>query len=112
MMEMQEHRRRLQGAEGEELLSIYQRRGSVLCACGKPCEEHDITEDFMRPCPDGTYTDFREATESVLYRELKHLVTLLEWREKQGLPLHIPGLATLNGARAAIRLYEADRKAS
>jgi hypothetical protein len=36
-----------------------------------------------------------------LYRELRHLVRLLEPLESSG-ELNVPGLATLNGARAAI----------
>lgn len=37
-----------------------------------------------------------------LYRELAHLVRLLESLEKDG-GLEVPGLATLNGARMALR---------
>jgi hypothetical protein len=37
-----------------------------------------------------------------LYRELAHLVRLLEPLEKEG-GLDVPGLATLNGARAALK---------
>lgn len=40
-----------------------------------------------------------------LYKELKHLVKLLEPLEQSG-GLQVPGLATLNGARAALK--EAD----
>lgn len=41
-----------------------------------------------------------------LYRELVHLVRLLEPLERDG-GLDVPGLATLNGARAAIAKAEA-----
>lgn len=40
-----------------------------------------------------------------LLRELKHLVRLLEPLERDG-GLNVPGLATLNGARAAIAKAE------
>ena len=36
-----------------------------------------------------------------LYEELQHLVTLIQPLEREG-DLHIPGLATLNGAREAL----------
>ena len=41
------------------------------------------------------------AASKILYWELNHLVTLLEPLESNG-NLNVPGLATLNGARAAI----------
>jgi hypothetical protein len=41
------------------------------------------------------------ATESNVRRELSHLVRLLEPMERNG-SLHVPGLATLNGARRAL----------
>lgn len=41
-----------------------------------------------------------------LYRELKHLIRLMEPLEADG-TLNIPGLATLNGARAAAAKHEA-----
>lgn len=40
-----------------------------------------------------------------LYKELKHLVGLLEPLEQEG-GLNVPGLATLNGARAALKKVE------
>jgi hypothetical protein len=40
-----------------------------------------------------------------LYKELRHLVGLLEVAELEG-ELNVPGLATLNGARAAIAKAE------
>lgn len=40
-----------------------------------------------------------------LYRELRHLVQLLEPLERDG-SLNIPGLATLNGARMALAKVE------
>ena len=40
-----------------------------------------------------------------LQKELRHLVRLIEPLEKNG-GLNIPGLATLNGARAALALSE------
>lgn len=40
-----------------------------------------------------------------LYTELRHLVRLMEPLEDRGL-LNIPGLATLNGARAALKKAE------
>jgi hypothetical protein len=43
-----------------------------------------------------------------LLRELAHLVRLMEPQERDG-SLDIPGLATLNGARAAIAKAEASR---
>jgi hypothetical protein len=41
-----------------------------------------------------------------LYKELKHLVGLLEPLEQDGSLQHVPGLATLNGARAALAKVE------
>lgn len=44
-----------------------------------------------------------------LYRELAHLVNLLEPLEEAGL-LAVPGLATLNGARAALAKARGERE--
>jgi len=43
-----------------------------------------------------------------LYRELEHLVLLIEPHERDG-SLNIPGLATLNGARAALAKARGDQ---
>jgi hypothetical protein len=48
------------------------------------------------------YCNELEKDKSYLLKELQHLVRLLEPLEKDG-GLDIPGLATLNGARAAIK---------
>ncbi len=49
--------------------------------------------------------DMVVATAPLLLKELKHLVRLLEPLEQAG-TLQVPGLATLNGARAAIEKAE------
>jgi hypothetical protein len=41
------------------------------------------------------------AAAPILYRELSHLVRLMEPLERDG-RLNVPGVATLNGARAAL----------
>ena len=53
-------------------------------------------------------SNLRDAAPDLL-AELKHLVGLLEPLEMGGL-LNVPGLATLNGARAAIAKAELDDK--
>lgn len=45
------------------------------------------------------------AAAPAMYRELAHLVRLLEPMERDG-SLNVPGLATLNGARAALAQAE------
>jgi hypothetical protein len=52
-------------------------------------EEAEAVAALMHAAPD-------------LFKELTHLVRLLEPLEKEG-SLDVPGLATLNGARAALR---------
>lgn len=56
--------------------------------CGAFIEASDADRDLIAAAPD-------------LLRELRHLVRLLEPMEREG-GLDVPGLATLNGARAAI----------
>lgn len=51
---------------------------------------------------DATSADIAQALAAPdLARELRHLVRLLEPKEREG-GLDVPGLATLNGARAAL----------
>jgi len=52
----------------------------------------------------GPYARFFAAAPT-LYHELRHLVRLLEPLERDG-GLDVPGLATLNGARRALKMAE------
>jgi hypothetical protein len=57
------------------------------------CEDAETAAFIVRAC----------SSHRTLLRELQHLIKLLEPLEQSG-QLHVPGLATLNGARAAIGL--------
>lgn len=70
-----------------KILSVYQ-------ACAVDAPPHDLYSVGL----DGRTIALFEAAEDLL-RELEHLVRLLEPFEDD---LNVPGIATLNGARAAI----------
>jgi hypothetical protein len=52
------HTRLIQKAEGEELLALSEKRGSVICRCGKRRDEHDLAEDWTLPCRETGCLDF------------------------------------------------------
>jgi hypothetical protein len=66
--------------------------GCVVDAAGRQLTADDLSDEVLRVI----------AAAPDVARELRHLVRLMEPLEREG-GLGIPGLATLNGARAALK---------
>jgi len=72
---------------------------------GDACASSAAAPDYGRSMDLGEANARVMAAGPELYAELRHLVRLMEPLEDRGL-LNIPGLATLNGARAALAKAE------
>lgn len=90
--------------------------------CGNCCADEGLHHYETRQCPKNGIEEWRldkkqewenttfvdaeqlklEKAAPLLYKELEHLVKLLEPLEQSG-SLDVPGLATLNGARNALK---------